>query len=75
MKVSDAVTLPLCRGHHRQLHQTGDEVAWWANPKLEPLEVARGLWEQTHPQVAAAPVSQQGNTVTPVDTNGQVSKP
>ena len=29
LKVSDEFTVPLCRGHHRQLHQAGNEVAWW----------------------------------------------
>ena len=29
MKVSDEFTVPLCRGHHRQLHQAGNEVIWW----------------------------------------------
>ena len=27
LKVSDEFTVPLCRGHHRQLHQAGNEVA------------------------------------------------
>ncbi len=27
MKVSDEFTVPLCRGHHRQLHQAGNEVS------------------------------------------------
>jgi hypothetical protein len=27
MKVSDEFTVPLCRGHHRQLHQAGNEQA------------------------------------------------
>ena len=31
LKVSDEFTVPLCRGHHRQLHQTGNEKAWWEN--------------------------------------------
>jgi Rad52/22 family double-strand break repair protein len=48
-KVSDEFTVPLCRGHHRQLHQSGDEVAWWQGFKIEALQVARRLWEQTHP--------------------------
>jgi Rad52/22 family double-strand break repair protein len=48
LKVSDEFTVPLCRGHHRQLHEAGNEVAWWDNLKIKPLEVARGLWEQTH---------------------------
>ena len=25
LKVSDEFTVPLCRGHHRELHQTGNE--------------------------------------------------
>ena len=29
LKVSDEFTVPLCRGHHRQLHQVGNEVTWW----------------------------------------------
>jgi hypothetical protein len=28
-KVSDEFTVPLCRGHHRELHQAGNEVTWW----------------------------------------------
>ncbi|MGB8395613.1 MAG: hypothetical protein WCE27_18635, partial [Pseudolabrys sp.] len=38
----------LCRGHHRQLHQAGNEVAWWQGFKIEALHVARRLWEQSH---------------------------
>ena len=49
MKVSDEFTVPLCRGHHRELHQTGNEVAWWEERKIKPLEVARELWEQSRP--------------------------
>ena len=29
LKVSDEFTVPLCRGHHRQLHQAGNEIVWW----------------------------------------------
>jgi hypothetical protein len=54
LKVSDEFTVPLCRGHHRQLHQAGNEVAWWGNFNVKPLEVARELWEQTHPRSASA---------------------
>jgi hypothetical protein len=49
MKVSDEFTVPLCRGHHRQLHQTGNELDWWQQFKIDALCVARDLWEQTHP--------------------------
>jgi hypothetical protein len=54
MKVSDEFTVPLCRGHHRQLHQAGNEVTWWAGLKINGLEIAKGLWEQTHPKSATA---------------------
>jgi hypothetical protein len=49
LKVNDEFTVPLCRGHHRQLHQTSNEVAWWEDLQINAFEIARGLWEQTHP--------------------------
>ena len=49
LKVSDEFTVPLCRGHHRQVHQTGSEITWWEGLQIDALEIARGLWEQTHP--------------------------
>jgi hypothetical protein len=48
-KVSDEFTVPLCRGHHREIHRHGDEVAWWAKVGVEPLAVANALWRETHP--------------------------
>jgi hypothetical protein len=48
-KVSDEFTVPLCRGHHRELHRCGDEAAWWAKVGVEPLGVAHSLWRETHP--------------------------
>jgi Rad52/22 family double-strand break repair protein len=50
VKVSDEFTVPLCRGHHRQLHQAGDEIAWWKTFHLDALMFARQLWGQTHPK-------------------------
>jgi hypothetical protein len=55
LKVSDEFAVPLCRGHHRQLHQTGNEEAWWRDRQINALEIARGLWEQTHPLTAQNP--------------------
>jgi hypothetical protein len=52
LKVSDEFTVPLCRGHHRELHQAGKEVTWWELHKINALIVARDLWEQTHPLTA-----------------------
>jgi len=59
LKVSDEFTVPLCRGHHRQLHQAGDERAWWEGQRVNVLEIARGLWEKTHPAINPAPLEQQ----------------
>jgi hypothetical protein len=47
MKVSDEFTVPLCRTHHRQLHQVGDERTWWQSNKISPLEIAKELWEKS----------------------------
>jgi DNA recombination protein Rad52 len=49
LKVSDVFTVPLCRGHHRQLHQAGKEEDWWKTFKVNALEIATSLWEQSHP--------------------------
>lgn len=46
LKVSDEFTVPLCRIHHRQLHQSGNEAAWWDDLEIDALEIARGLWDQ-----------------------------
>jgi hypothetical protein len=48
-KVSDEFTVPLCRGHHRELHRCGDEAAWWRNAGIDPTTAARALWLETHP--------------------------
>jgi hypothetical protein len=48
-KVSDEFTVPLCRGHHREIHRHGDEAAWWAKLGIEPLDVATSLWRESHP--------------------------
>jgi hypothetical protein len=46
-KVSDEFTVPLCRDHHFQLHHYGNEAAWWADLKINPLQVAKDLWTAT----------------------------
>jgi hypothetical protein len=48
-KVSDEFTVPLCRGHHREVHRRGDEVAWWRDVRIDPTAAARALWLKTHP--------------------------
>ena len=63
LKVSDEFTVPLCRGHHRQLHQAGNEVTWWEGLKINALNIAKGLWEQTHPKSAAANTNDETNPI------------
>jgi hypothetical protein len=48
-KVSDEFTVPLCRGHHREVHRSGDEAAWWKKAGIDPSITARALWLETHP--------------------------
>ena len=48
-KVSDEFTVPLCRGHHREVHRCGDETAWWEKAGINPSAAARALWLKTNP--------------------------
>jgi hypothetical protein len=48
-KVSDEFTVPLCRGHHREIHRCGDEAIWWEKVRIDAAAVARVLWLGTHP--------------------------
>jgi hypothetical protein len=47
-KVSDEFTVPLCNLHHRELHDQGNEPAWWIDRKVNPLPIARELWIRSH---------------------------
>ncbi len=47
-KVSDEFIVPLCRGHHREVHRCGDESQWWRNRGIDALNVARVLWLEFH---------------------------
>jgi ERF superfamily len=47
-KVSDEFAVPLCRGHHRAVHRSHDERAWWRQAGIDPIKVARRLWKETH---------------------------
>jgi hypothetical protein len=46
-KVSDEFAVPLCRGHHRAVHRSRDEGAWWRQAGIDPIQVARRLWKAT----------------------------
>ena len=47
-KVSDEFTVPLCRGHHREVHRNGNEAEWWRKAGIDPTLAARELWLETH---------------------------
>jgi len=47
LKASGEFTVPLCRMHHRQAHHAGDERKWWESTGIDPVKVARNLWQQT----------------------------
>ncbi len=53
-KVSDEFTVPLCRGHHRELHRCGDEASWWTHRGVDALANARALWLESHPFLGAS---------------------
>ena len=54
-KLSDEFTVPLCRGHHRELHCSADEGAWWKRAGCDPTVTARALWLESHPMATENP--------------------
>ena len=73
-KVSDEFIVPLCRGHHREVHRSGDEAAWWSKAGIDPIGAARTLWTETHPlrSVAETPNPDQSMAAragTPTSTS------
>ena len=85
-RVSDEFAVPLCRTHHRVLHRRGDEAAWWNELKLDPVAVARTLWEHSRLNEATYTLSAASGSIdysislsgasswlTPSATTGTVS--
>jgi hypothetical protein len=79
-KASDEFAVPLCRSHHRAVHRSGDEQAWWKAAGIDPVKVARQLWRQTrlndpqehHPaDLAARPKAQEGTAESRFDQVAQ----
>ena len=60
LKVSDEFTVPLCAIHHSENHSTGDERRWWAERKIDPLVIAKSLWNSS--------LSSSGSATPPVIT-------
>jgi len=54
-RVSDEFMVPVCRVHHRELHRSGDEAAWWRKLNIDPLPVALRLWQRSRTDGELAP--------------------
>ena len=69
-------TLRLCRVHHRELHQSGKEVEWWARKSIEPIGIARQFWLETHPlqdPVRSSRTGATGNRTLRADNNRAIA--
>jgi hypothetical protein len=64
-KVSDEFTVPLCRLHHRELHRSRNEPLWWKTARIDPIQIARQLWEATRPKSAPQPVASADSSPVP----------
>jgi ERF superfamily len=53
-RVSDEFAVPLCRTHHRSLHRSGDEQAWWKVSGIDAVLIAQQLWQ--HTRLDGAPI-------------------
>jgi len=68
-KVSDEFTVPLCRVHHRELHQKGDERAWWSKFNIDPMPIALKFWQETRGVTTRAKTASEESVS---DRSGQV---
>jgi hypothetical protein len=62
LKVSDEFSVPLCRGHHREVHRAGNEAQWWENVGIDALAIAHKLWTETPSNLISAKSSVSTNT-------------
>jgi len=58
-RVSDEFIVPVCRVHHRELHRSGDEAAWWRRLNIDPLPIALRLWQQTRSDEELTSIAQR----------------
>jgi hypothetical protein len=73
-KVSDEFTVPLCRGHHREVHRCGDEAGWWEKARVDPTVSARALWLETHPLPATQDGIEGATSTTAIGTEQSNAK-
>jgi ERF superfamily len=73
-KVSDEFTVPLCRGHHREIHRCGDEAFWWSKVRIDAAAAARVLWLKTHPLPASTDRMVEKIATSPVTAERNVAR-
>ena len=68
LKVSDEFTVPLCAIHHRDLHTTTKEREWWQERRIDPLIVARALWNESQKHFASTDPADSGEVVAKTES-------
>jgi hypothetical protein len=66
-RVSDEFIVPICRLHHRELHRSGNEAAWWRKLNIDPIPIALRLWQQTRADDEFGPITEAHAVKTPDD--------
>ncbi|MGO9681123.1 MAG: ERF family protein [Beijerinckiaceae bacterium] len=75
-KASDEFMVPLCRGHHREVHRSGDEASWWSKGGIDAIGAARTLWIETHPRRSVAEaLNHDQSTASRAGTSDSTSVP
>ena len=65
MKRGDEFTFPHSRLHHRDVHQASNELAWRRDLKIDPIEVAKKLWQQSHAKNTSAAEAPERPGISP----------
>ena len=72
----DEFTVPVGRVHHRELHRSGDEAAWWRRLNIDPLPIALRLWQHTRSGDPTGPDARiEPNASTHGEAPDRASKP
>jgi hypothetical protein len=74
-RVSDEFIVPVCRVHHRELHRSGNEIAWWRRLNIDPVPVALKLWQRTRSHDPSGSEERTKPKSTQGKAPDQVSKP
>ena len=72
-RVSDEFIVPVCRLHHRELHRSGNEAAWWQSLNIDPIPVALRLWQHSrgNGELAATIRAQAANAPEEISAHDQ----